>query len=110
MDTVNVYRDLIEQIITDHARIPYALGDIGRQMVFDRRHDHYLLMIAGWDQGRVHGCIIHVDLLNGKFWIQRDGTEYGVAQELLDAGIPRTDIVLAFQATELRKYSPLAEA
>ena len=104
------YRRLITKIITEYAEIPYAYGEIDRQAVIDAEHDHYLLMVAGWDQGRVHGCVIHVDIIDGKFWIQRDGTEYGIAQELLDAGVPKEHIVAAFKRPEMRRYTGLAVA
>ena len=55
-------------------------------------------MLVGWEGiRRVHGCLIHVDIIDRKIWIQRDGTERGVARDLIDAGVPREQIVLAFQ-------------
>jgi len=38
----------------------------------------------------------------------RDGTEYGIAQELLDAGIPMSRIVLAFRSLERRRRTDFA--
>lgn len=108
MDKVTRYRQIVERVLGEYARIPYAHGDIQRQLVFDRENDHYLLMIAGWDKYRVHGCVIHVDIIGGKCWIQRDGTEYGIANELVDAGIPKEDIVLAFRRPELRPLTGFA--
>ena len=69
MDTLTSYRQLIERILTEYAQIPYTYGDIQSQTVFDREHDHYLLMNVGWDDGRFHGCLVHVDIIDGKFWI-----------------------------------------
>ena len=109
MDPLEHDRQLIERILTEYARIPYAHGDIERQTVFDRRGDHYLLMLVGREGvRRVHGCLIHVDLLDGKFWIQRDGTEYGIARELLDAGVSKDRIVLAFRSPEMRQHTNFA--
>jgi hypothetical protein len=108
MATVDADRDIIERILTDYAQIRYAHGDIQSIPVFDRQRDHYLLMNAGWDNGRLHGCLIHVDLIEGKFWIQRDGTEYGIARELEDTGIPKNRIVLAFRSPEVRRIGEYA--
>jgi hypothetical protein len=111
MDTLENYRRLIEKILTEHTRIPYAHGDIQQQTVFDRTSDRYLLMLVGREGvRRVHGCLLHVDIINGKFWIQRDGTEYGIARELLDAGVPKDRIVLAFRSPEMRKHTDFAVA
>lgn len=110
MDTIDRYRTIIENIIREHAAIPYAYGDIARQMVFDRERDHYLLLSVGWKAGRVHGCVVHVDIIDGKFWIQRDGTEYGIACELVDAGVPKDQIVLAWKSPEARRLTGYAVA
>ena len=56
----------------------------------------------------MHGCLVHVDLIDGRFWIQRDGTEYSIAQELLDAGIPKDRIVLAFHSPAKRRLTDFA--
>jgi len=65
----------------------------------------------GWDQGkRVHGCLVHIDIRDGKLWIQRDGTEQGIATELVAAGIPKDAIVLAFHPPEIRPHTEYAVA
>ena len=111
MDTLEHYRQLIRNIIMEHTRVPYAQGDIQFETVFDRESDRYLLMLVGREnKRRVHGCLIHVDIINGKLWIQRDGTEHGVANELLEAGVPKDQIVLAFWSPEFRKDTGFAVA
>lgn len=110
MDTLERYRQIIERILTDYAQIPYAHGDIRSYTVFDRENDHYLLINVGWDRRRVHGCLVHVDIIDGKLWIQRDGTEEGIATELEAAGVPKEQMVLAFRSPEMRKHSGYATA
>lgn len=51
------------------------------------------------------GCLVHIDLIDGKIWIQRDGTEEGIAADLERAGIPIEHIVLGFRPPELRQYT-----
>jgi hypothetical protein len=51
-----------------------------------------------------------VEIIDGKIWIQRDGTEHGIANELLAAGIPRQRIVLGFQSRNVRPYTEFAVA
>ncbi len=68
-------------------------------------------MSVGWQGGRrVHGSAVHLDIIDGKVWIQHDGTNRPVADELLAAGIPRDDIVLGFQPPDLRKFTDFAKA
>ena len=47
-------------------------------------------------------------LKNGKIWIQHDGTEIGVANELVEWGVPKEDIVLAYHAPYKRQYTGFA--
>jgi hypothetical protein len=110
MDTLERYRQIIERILSDYAQIPYAHGDIRSHTVFDRVNYHYLLINVGWDRRRVHGCLVHVDIIDGKLWIQRDGTEEGIATELEAAGVPKEHMVLAFRSPEMRKHSGYATA
>ena len=94
-----------------YVRGSYAHGDIQFELVFDRENDRYLLMLVGRDNDRrVHGCLIHIDIINGNFWIQRDGTEYGVANELVEAGVPKDKIVLGFRSLEIRRHTDYAVA
>jgi XisI protein len=104
------HRAIIEQVLTEYSKYPYAYGEIERQLVFDRSRDHYLLMSVGWDKRRVHGCLVHIDLINGKCWIQRDGTESGIACDLEAAGIPKDRIVLAFRPPAVRPHTGYAVA
>jgi XisI protein len=109
VDTKECDRQLIEKILIEHAGIPYTNSDVRLQTVFDRDQDRYLLILNGWEGvRRVHGCLVHVDIIEGKFWIERDGTEYSIALELLDAGVPKSRIVLAFRSLEKRRLTEFA--
>lgn len=109
MDTIETYRQIIQQVLKKYSEIPYACGEIKAVTIFDRENDRYLLVSVGWQGGkRVHGCLVHIDIIDGKLWIQRDGTEYGIANELVDNGISKEQIVLAFHPKEIREYTEYA--
>jgi len=109
MDTLATYRQIIKSVLTEYARIPYAYGDIQTETIFAPDGDHYLLVNVGWENDRrVHGCLVHIDLINGKVWIQRDGTEDGIANDLVAAGIPKAQIVLGFQTADVRPHTEFA--
>ncbi len=109
MDTLDEYRGIVRKVIKEYSEIPYSYGDIRSQTVFDTEADHYLLMITGRDGvRRVHGCLVHIDIIGDKVWIQRDGTEDGIATELLRAGVPKDRIVLGFRSPEMRKHTEFA--
>lgn len=111
MDKLENFRRIIESVFHEYAAIPYAYGEITCEAILDRQKDSYLLMAVGWKKGRrVHSCLVHLDIIEGKIWIQRDGTEDGIALELEQAGVPKSDIVLAFHEPEVRKYTEYAVA
>jgi len=52
--------------------------------------------------------VLQIDIKEEKIWIQHDGTEIGIANELLDLGVQNLDIILAFLAPYKRQYSGFA--
>jgi hypothetical protein len=107
MEKLN-YRELIQTILKAHSD-NHLDNDTEVQLIFDTERDRYQVIHLGWEeQRRVYGCIIHVDIKDSKIWIQRDGTEVGVANELVSAGVPKKDIVLAFQSPYKRKFTEYA--
>lgn len=109
MGKLDKYRDYIEKILSEYAAIPFAYGNLESKTIFDRENDRYLLMTVGWKNGnRVHSCLVHIDIINDKIYIQRDGTEEGIAMDLEREGVSKSDIVLAFHEPELRKYTEYA--
>jgi hypothetical protein len=111
MVEVSQYPSLIRKIIEEYASIPYAVGAIEKEVIIDEAKGHYELMRCGWvNDSRVHGALIHVDLRGDKILIQHDGTEDGIADQLVADGVPKDKIVLAFKSPELRKYTGFAVA
>jgi hypothetical protein len=53
---------------------------------------------------------VYVRVKDGKIWIEQDLTEEGIGNALLQAGVPKEDIVAAFHDPELRQYTEFAAA
>lgn len=103
------YRPIIEKILREYADFMGQEEGIQQELICDRENHHYLLLEAGWQNNqRIYGPFIHLDIIDGKVWIQHDGTEDGVAYELEAAGIPKAHIVLAFKSLERRKLTEYA--
>lgn len=109
---VEQYRQYIQQIIEQRANnvlIQENTQEYEVQTIFDVERDHYQLLYVGWRENkRDFGCVLHLDIKGGKIWIQHDGTEVGVANQLLEMGVPKQDIVLAFNEPEIRQYTDFA--
>jgi hypothetical protein len=106
---LETYRDYIQQVLKDYARLGSPDDEVETQLIFDTDHDHYQLVYAGWkNRRRRYGCVLHIDIKDGKIWIQHDGTEIGIANELVNLGVPKDDIVLAFHEPFVRPYTGFA--
>ena len=110
MGSVNSdYRQIIENLLREYVDFLDQDDAIQQELVFDREHDRYLLVETGWqDNKRIHGPFLHLDIKDGKVWIQHDGTEDGIAYELEAAGIPKDQIVLGYRSFERRKLTEYA--
>jgi hypothetical protein len=109
MDRIERYREAVIRLVQEYASFRPANGQIETEAVIDRDRDHYEVMHIGWDGvRRVHGCVIHIDIRDGKVWVQYDGTTRPVAEELVTAGVPREDIVLGFHPPDVRRHTEFA--
>ncbi len=109
MDTLSYYRQQIQQLLQEYSQYVPTYGQYEMEQVIDSVHDHYELLTVGWDANeRVHDCIVHLDIKDGKIWIQHDGTEEGIATRLVASGIPKEDIVLAFHSPYKRQFTGFA--
>nr|CAA6810687.1 MAG: Unknown protein [uncultured Thiotrichaceae bacterium] len=105
------YVALIKRILLEYAQYKPAYGDIETSVSFDDEHANYALLQAGWNgDDYLHGAIVHVRIIDGKIWVQYDGTEEGIASELIEAGVPKSQIVLGFRHPSERAFIGLAVA
>ena len=105
------YRQIIQEILTRLAAIPNLEEGIEDHTLFDKDKDSYAVIAEGWDgEERIHHIIAHLEILNGKIWIQADNTDLVIARELESQGVPKSDIVLGFRPPEVRSESEYAVA
>jgi hypothetical protein len=110
MERLN-YRELVKQLLAPYFNYQNSGDPIDIEVIFDEERDRYLILHVGWqDEQRIHGCPVHIDIKDGKIWIQRDFTEAGLAHELVEMGVPKEDIVLAFRSPFVRQFTGFAVA
>ena len=106
---VEQYRQYIEHLLSERqkqASMSRNYEEYEVQTVFDEKQDHYQLLYVGWrGNKRDFGCILHLDIKDGKIWIQHDGNEVGIANQLVEIGVPKQDIVLAFHEPYIRQFT-----
>jgi hypothetical protein len=97
MDRLTQYRQAIRQLLSDQISgyQDQAELNVECQIIADTENDHYQLLDIGWeDLKRVYNCFVHIDIKDGKIWIQRNMTETDLGKALVEMGIPKEDIVL----------------
>jgi hypothetical protein len=106
MEKVEQHKRIVKSVVEEiYAMIP-ADEQIETQLIEDDMHGHYLLNAVGWlnDNYRELNSFLHLDVKpDGKVWIQHDGTDQKVALMLVEKGIDKSDIVLAFHAPHRRE-------
>ena len=109
MASVDFYRTLVQDLLTDYSKIDLNNPELTTETIFDTQRDHYQIVHVGWsNKHRIYGCVLHLDIKDGKIWIQHDGTEGGIALELVNRGVPKQDIVLGFHSPFKRQFTEFA--
>jgi hypothetical protein len=106
VDKLDHYRQTVRRLVEEYASHKPSLGEVDSYTMIDPERDHYIAMQTGWvNRHRVHGAFLHLDIINGKVWIQFNGTDQPIAEELVRAGVPKEDIVLAEKPPDVRQYT-----
>ncbi len=109
MDKLEKYREIVQNILQEYAAVPIANGDVKTQTIFDLKNNRYQVIDVGWNgDRRVYDCALHLDIIDGKIWVQQNMTEMQIGQVLVEKGVAQKDIVLGFQAPYVREYSGFA--
>lgn len=104
------YKELVKKILSDYVRL-FSNPDSETEeiLVADDIKGHYLWLGLGWRNGkRQNHQIVNIRIRNDKIWIESDLTEQGIATDLLNADVPKEDIVLAFHEPSMRKFTEFA--
>jgi len=111
MDKVRTYQKILLEFLEEYVAF-YGQNDlIETQILADNERHHYQLQRVGWNGEKyLHYCVFHFDIKNEKIWIQENRTDTDIAEELVQKGIPKSDIVLGLQPPYARAYTGYAVA
>jgi hypothetical protein len=113
MEKLDRYRTVIHNLLAEYRDFfrQSPEKDVETEVVSDDANGQYLLIRVGWrGETRVLRALFYLRLKDGKVWIEEDRTQEGVANELVRAGVPQGDIVLAFNPPLLRPLTEFAAA
>jgi hypothetical protein len=113
MDRVKEYREIIKRLLRERQNLSRPSLPEGLEVtsLFDDATNQYALMSLGWvQQERVSGTTLLLRIKDGKIWVEEDWTDAPIVTDLIDAGVPKEEIVLAFHPPEARGLPEYAAA
>lgn len=110
MDKVTQYQKYILEALEEYkSQFRQISADLHNYILADEKNHHYQFLWIGWKHKKhIFSVSIHIDIIDGKIWIQKDDTEIGFANLLVDRNIPKSDIVLAYYSPAHRKLTEFA--
>jgi hypothetical protein len=89
---------IIQEVLENLAQHKPAYGQLDYQVVFDHERKLFQVLVIGWLNDRYHcQIIVHLEVRKNLVWLQQDLTDANIAEQLIESGIPREQIVLGFQ-------------
>jgi XisI protein len=109
MAKLEKYREIVQKLIQEYAEFSQGDSEVETEIICDTVGDHYQIVYVGWrGDKRIYGCILHLDIKDGKIWLQHNGTENDIGEELFEMGVPKTDITIGFHSPFKRQFTEYA--
>ena len=111
MDKITYFQKAIRALFKKHQYcVDVNDNDVLRdEIIEDTLHHHYQLITVGWKNERYFFApLFYVHIANNKVWLLQNNTEWRIADELMELGVDRQDIILGFVEPSLRQYSDFA--
>jgi hypothetical protein len=111
MDKYLKYQKIIQAFLKELADFgQYPSNTVETQRIEDNTNGHYLLYYNGWEgKRRTYGCLLHLELKkNARVYMHFNGTNLQIVDDLMEKGVEKSDIVLAFQPPYVREVSGFA--
>ena len=112
MDRIKFFQDAIIDILKDNAA--YYKGTtnpLNLLVISDKENNHFQLLMQGWDEDDyTFQCLLHLDIIDKKIWIQWNNTACEIEIELLKKGVATNEIVLGVKHPEFRTLTDFAVA
>lgn len=109
---IKKHRDAIVSVMQEYAEErKNSVNGSQYELIADDVHQRYQLVLLGWhEKHRIYHVIFHVDIINGKIWVQEDNTEDAIANLLLEKGLTKKEIVIGYFSEFHRAHGEFAVA
>lgn len=113
MERIVFLQAKIEQVMKDYLEqlTQPSNSGIRFESIIDKSGQHFQIIALGWENDkRVFNLLFHLDIIDDKIWVQEDKMENSIAEMLVEHGIPKKDIVLAYFPEYHRQFTEYAVA
>lgn len=113
MERVAFFQSKIQEVMADYLRQlrQPSNQNIHFESVVDTAGKHYQIVALGWEEShRVFNLLFHLDIIGDKIWVQEDKMEQSIAEMLVEHGVSKKDIVLAYFPDFHRAHTEYAVA
>ena len=111
MERISLFQTKIHEVIEEYLlelRQPIN-KDIEFTPIEDTNKNHFQIIAMGWEgYKRIFNLLFHLDIIGDKIWVQEDKMEYSIAERLVEKGVSKKDIVLAYFPDYHRAYTEYA--
>ena len=109
MDRLEFFRHTIQAAIRSWAEFLKPDQGMENALVFDENTDNYVYIYTGWKNDRhINATIVHIGIRGGKIHIFHDGIEDSIVNDLLEAGVLESEIVIERHPPYARQFTPFA--
>ena len=114
MDQIKPTQKIIKQVLQEYLQQFQSLSKdslVETLLSTDDQHGVYMVLKNGWrGKDRIQNILIFIRLVKDKVLVEEDWTDFDIVGQLLEAGIPQENIVLAFHHHDLRHLTEFAPA
>jgi XisI protein len=111
MERITFFQKKIHEAIEEYLielRQPIN-NDIEFFPIIDINKNHFQIIAMGWEgYKRIFNLLFHLDIIGDKIWVQEDKMEHSIAERLVEKGISKKEIVLAYFPDYHRAYTEYA--
>lgn len=99
----------LKDIMDSYSKIKLSHGEVRYQKIADIEQGIFQLKLIGFDgSDQIYGSIFDAEIINNKIYLHFDGTDVGIANELVERGIPKDQIVLGWLPPRVRHLTGYA--
>ncbi len=112
MDKIKKYQEIIIALLKEYEiYLSGSSSEVKDEFLIDVERNHYQMVSVGWEKGHFFYTVaFHIDIIGEQVWLQINNTEFSIMKELIERGIPKSDIVLGFLSPAMRERSDFAVA